>query len=196
MRRLKTRLRGAGGFTLAELMLSILILLLATALLADTIRVATRQFFRSRQETGAQLLCSSLATFLEDELTFAEVTGGGGGTLPAIRSSAHRLGGGVRFGILPTGGGSASYTLDSASRGYIVATSDAYASLAEPYYLPVGRTAYRTSGNSAYDLKAGLAMTWEDGRFHVTVSIYDADAAAGDPPLTESSFSVKPLSGS
>lgn len=208
MKRLKAKLRSAGGFTLAELLLSVLIMLLATSLLTETIQVATRHFFESRQESGAQLLCSSLATFLEDELSFADVTtkietvGVNSVTkVDTIRSSAHKLGNKIRFGILPKDGAATDIVYntigkDNEERGFIVATSETYSTVfpLQPYYLPVGQSAYKTSSNSAYDLTAGLAVSWEDGRFLVTVSIYDADAGESDAPLTKSSFSVRPLS--
>lgn len=186
MRRLKRKLRGRGGFTLAELMFSILILLMSTALLAETIRVATDRYFESRRETGAQLLCSSLSAFVEDVLSLAEVSAGGTG----ISTEAHGLGDNVSFGILS--GTDFDAGNNGTKKGVLVATSPNYRNMfsEDPYYYPVGKYAYRPTERRSYDLEAGLKLSWDAaGKYNVTVQIFDTDGAL----LTESAFSVRPL---
>lgn len=196
MKRLKHKLRGRSGFSFAEVLLCTLILLLATAMLAETARVASARFFESRRETEARTLCSSLEMFLQDELTLAEVTVDGRDALRAMKGNAHNLGSGLQIGILKNdGSGEPVFYPDALDgvTGWLVVRSNRLPDDGTPderYYFPASRAAYRVSGG-AYDLAAGLALDWTGSGFRVTVTVYSAD---GGTALAESAFFATPLS--
>lgn len=68
MKRLKRRLSSRGGFTLAELLIVILILLLVTGIVVEGIPLATRAYNRIVYSANAQVLLATASTVLRDEL--------------------------------------------------------------------------------------------------------------------------------
>lgn len=73
--KLQQRLRGHGGFTLAESLIAILILLMVTAVVVTGIPAAQRAYVRLTDSANAQMLLSTTMTRLRDELgTATEVT--------------------------------------------------------------------------------------------------------------------------
>ena len=111
---IRNRLRKCGGFSLTELLVATLIMLLATVLVTRTLSMAVRQLYIQTQESEAQLLCSSLSTYLESELSFATVTlngqsegedaggavGVASGGIKSVSSDAHNMGEGICFGYI------------------------------------------------------------------------------------------------
>lgn len=67
-KRIKTRLARKKGFTLAETLLAILILLMVTAVVAAGIPVAANAYERVVMASNAQLLLSTTMTRMRDEL--------------------------------------------------------------------------------------------------------------------------------
>ena len=68
------RPRSRQGFTLVELLCTIVVLLLVGALMVTGVQLATRIFSRSVSASEAQLLCSTLKTTVSDELRYAGTT--------------------------------------------------------------------------------------------------------------------------
>ena len=63
--------RKNGGFTLVELLSTIVVLLLISALMATGIQLAVRTMRRSVTASEAQVLCSTLKTVVSDELRYS-----------------------------------------------------------------------------------------------------------------------------
>lgn len=71
MRSLARKLTGRKGFTLGETMVAILILLLATGVIAGAIPAASRAYIKAVDTANAQVLLSTAVTVLRDELSTA-----------------------------------------------------------------------------------------------------------------------------
>ena len=71
MRSLARKLTGRKGFTLGETMVAILILLLATGVIAGAIPAASRAYIKAVDAANAQVLLSTAVTVLRDELSTA-----------------------------------------------------------------------------------------------------------------------------
>ena len=67
-RRQRNPRRGRAGFTLAEVLIAMLILLMVTAVVAGGIPVAANAYYKVVDGANAQLLLSTTATLLRDEL--------------------------------------------------------------------------------------------------------------------------------
>lgn len=68
-KRIKKRLRTQGGFSIAEMLVTILILALVSGGLAGGIRFGMEQYNRSMQLSEAKILCSTLTSILREELS-------------------------------------------------------------------------------------------------------------------------------
>ena len=153
-------------------------MMLSTTLLAQTVKLAQEQFFKTTQESEAQLLCASLSTYIESELEGAEpyseddgTDAGASGTNtntgsiqsalgPRFNSSTHNMGSGAYFYVLAdsesTSGeagvsATASDTGSGSVKGQVVETS--------PYYQSFGTKDgngglgyYNIAGNGAYEV--------------------------------------------
>ncbi len=67
----RRKLRSRAGFTLAETLVVVLMALLTSGIVASTVHLAATHFRARTQEADAQLLCSSLSLFVQNELTYA-----------------------------------------------------------------------------------------------------------------------------
>ncbi|MBE5896676.1 MAG: hypothetical protein E7281_02830 [Lachnospiraceae bacterium] len=65
------KLKQNSGFTLSELLIATLILLLTSAMLVTCIRLGLKQLYQQTEESEAQMLCTMLSTAVQDELTYA-----------------------------------------------------------------------------------------------------------------------------
>lgn len=66
--------RKNGGFTLVELLCTIVVLLLITALMVTGIQLAVRTLRKSVTASESQVLCSTLKTIVSDELRYSGTT--------------------------------------------------------------------------------------------------------------------------
>ena len=71
MRRIKARLKGTAGFTLGEILVVVLILLMVSAVMAAGIPSAANAYRKVVDAANAQTLLSTTMTALRDELTSA-----------------------------------------------------------------------------------------------------------------------------
>ena len=102
--RIRNRVGAESGFSFVELLAATIIMMLATSLLVQTLTLAYDQFQRQTQVSEAQMLCASLSTYLESELSYATVTVGETeegssepGTLKSVSSDAHNMGANIQF---------------------------------------------------------------------------------------------------
>ena len=65
------KIKQNSGFTLSELLIATLILLLTSAMLVTCIRLGLKQLYQQTEESEAQMLCTMLSTAVQDELTYA-----------------------------------------------------------------------------------------------------------------------------
>lgn len=65
------KIKQNSGFTISELLIATLILLLTSAMLVTCIRLGLKQLYQQTEESEAQMLCTMLSTAVQDELTYA-----------------------------------------------------------------------------------------------------------------------------
>ena len=68
---LRRKMDSQSGLTLVELLITILLITLAGGVIVATIDLATKQFQELTQDSDAQLLCSALSLYVQNELTYA-----------------------------------------------------------------------------------------------------------------------------
>ena len=89
--RKKLRKNGS-GFSILEMLLAVLILLLATQLVAESMALASRHYIQSTNRSKAQMIASTLSDFVRSELTTASDVVQEGNDISFIDGSG-RLGG-------------------------------------------------------------------------------------------------------
>ena len=190
-RKIKRKRIGNKGFSLTELLVAMLIMLLATGALVGTIGLAVKHFFKSAQESEAQLLCATLSEFVEDELTYSKSVASGDGGVVTWSKGTHGLGSNIYFEISTDAGNFKGDESTSATYGQIVITSKSYQkeygddkvfNLASPGVYEVGKS-------RNYDLQAAMSLSWDDGKYEVEIIVADKSKEA----LASSSFTVKPV---
>lgn len=189
--RIKGILRGKKGFTLTELLVATLIMLLATGVLTSTMVLAIRHFFESTQRTEAQFLCASLAEFVEDELSFARVDASG----ETWSKGTHNMGSDIRFYVRP---GEGDYqpvdnsTADTYGRLAINGSNYMIDPSTRNYFKLVTDKTYEVSKNKGYDLEAGMSLEWDSSNKWFVVEIKVVDKKDHSKVLSEAEFTVKP----
>lgn len=162
------RLRSQSGLTLVELLITMFLIAIAGAIITATVTQASRQFRQRSQDSDAQLLCSSLSLFVQNELTYAGDISGSGESL-TFTDHALNLGKGCAFVIN--------------ADGRLVVT---YA----------GGKTYEAVGGGAYkgskQLRAEQEIAYAGGKASVKISVYGKVDGA-DALLAENEFSVRPI---
>ena len=133
------------GFTLVEMLCTIVIILLISALVVTGVQLGVRSYHRSVSDSEAQVLCSTLTTAISDELRYA-------GTV--------HLTGGTRFSFF-----SQRYGDDAA----FTVNSDGQVLLSGNKLIPSKAYAYGARARLAIEYDP------REGRFTVTLSIYDRE---------------------
>lgn len=67
------KLKSKGGFTLTELLCVLIIVVLISASMVMGVQLATRSFAKSVSYSEAQVLCSTLTSYVSDELRYSGV---------------------------------------------------------------------------------------------------------------------------
>ena len=100
IRKFYRRLAGSdtGGFSILEMLLAVVILLLATQLVAQSMKLASEHYIESTNRSKAQMIVSTLSDFVRSELTMASDVVVAGGEVSFIDGSA-RLGGRCTLGL-------------------------------------------------------------------------------------------------
>ena len=184
--KIKKILRQKSGFTFTEMLIATLIMVLATGALTAALTLAIRHFYLSTQRTEEQLLCASLAEFVEDELSFSKVDDTDG----SWAKGTHNMGSGIRFYLLPNGESTyAPVTGDPVSRfGKIAIKGDNYP---DGYFHIVSDGSYDVEPHRGYSLAAGMSLQWDASNkwYVVEIKVVDQD----DQELSDAKFTVKPL---
>ena len=179
IRRVKERVfkifKKKGGFTFTELLVSMLIMLLATGAIIGAINLAIRHFYEQTQESEAQLLCASLAEFVEDELSYATVTDTGDGGFTWSKGT-HNMGSAIHF-----------YVLDEDDDGNVTGTQidgttlGKYGEIAikgnadDDYFRLVSSGSYNVESRRGYSLAAGMSVKLSEKKIIVNIQVVDKD---------------------
>ncbi len=192
---LKNKLKKSKGFSLVELLFSIIILMLSTTVIIQCFNLGLGNVIRETRASEAQLLCSALTSSLQNELTYArDITlSDDKKTLVSYFSSSRRMGADMEIAV---------------DNGEIIIrntenAADIYPLVASSNYTAKDRSGVK--GGSTYFLQAHLQdnkIQWDDTEkeFKVTIWVDDPNHAvsladAKDKALAYAQFSVKPLSG-
>ncbi len=190
-KKIKSKLSKRKGFTLAELLFSILILMLSTTIIIQCFNLGLRNVVRETRASEAQLLCSALSSSLQNELTYARDIKVSGDNLDTYFSSSRRMG--AESQIFSDVNGELKIKNGSGEEYPLVAKSN---------YTSKNRSG--GVGGGDYFLKAYLknnSIQWDSTNqvFNVTIWVDDASKpalsadAAEKSALAYSQFSVKPL---
>ena len=162
------RLGGRGGFSLLELMVCMLILLLSTGVILQTLTLATAQFQRRTRDSEAELLCDMLAQAVQEQLTYVtQVTPAGTGPLVSFYSTAGGLDG---TSCCFTLGASADHPMSAMGYGEIMLTYADNFGAEQSYGLIPSANYIGSDGGLLY---AFLQVDCEADRFAVTLNVYD-----------------------
>ncbi|MBE5825398.1 MAG: hypothetical protein E7307_02060 [Butyrivibrio sp.] len=205
-KKLKKKLSKRGGFTLVELLFSILILMLSTTIIIQCFNLGLGNVVKETRSSEAQLLCSALTSSLQNELTYARDITITDGKLDTYFSSSRRMGVGSKIifqdgDATVTNGGEIKIQSVISQGG--VTTTTVYPLVASSNYTAANRAGV---SNSGYFLKAyldGGAIQWDNTNqvFIITLWVDDGSKPAlsatdaQTKALAYSQFRVKPLAG-
>ena len=194
--RLKNRIRDNRGFTIGEVMVTLIILMLVTSLVARGVQLAAEHYTRSLATSESKILYSTLSNIISGELS----------NVKDIRSASQDA---SQYNLGAANGGTAGYVLcdhygDNYSRFFVIdpesVTSDQLITSDYGELLIgtddggtlngdflVGSKAY-----SSHDLRAKVNVVYSrtDNVFHVTLKI---KRKQGSKDLVSGSFDVIPL---
>ena len=186
--RLRRKLRGSGGYTLAEGLVALVIFLLVSGGMVDGVRFASEQYRKSMELSEARVLCSTLTNVIRGELSNTDV------------DKIEFEGGQLRFiSTHYTVAGDESTPNKPVS--FLIASEDG--TLIDPakggeLWLGTVRADGTVSGSrllssgsySSYRLRVALPqISYSDGAFDVTLTINREDGTE----LFTNSFAVFPL---
>ncbi len=196
IKKLKSKLKKNKGFTLAELLFSMIILMLSTTIILQCFNLGLSNVIRETRSSEAQLLCSALTSSLQNELTYARdiKVDNSSKVLKTYFSSSRRM------------GANSTIKLD---QGKVIISNgvDAdYPLVDRSNYTAKNRGGVAGNDDDSYFLKAfwdgGIKWNETNQVFEVTIWVDDATKAAitdatvaKKQALAYSHFVVKPLAG-
>ena len=188
----KEILQKSKGFTLTELLVATMIMVLATGALTSAMILAIRHFYESTQRSEAQFLCATLAEFVEDELSFAVVNGTAEDA--SWSRGTHNMGSDISFYVRKDEDGSYEKvgTGTLGTYGKLAVTGDNYT---PNYFMLASDGAYEVEKNKGYDLEAAMSLKWEDANHWFVVQIKVIDRKDHSKELAKTGFTVKPAMG-
>ncbi|MCQ2405627.1 MAG: hypothetical protein MJ067_00215 [Oscillospiraceae bacterium] len=182
MKKLKKKLRGKGGFSLFEMLIAVIVMLLVSEILTLCVRMSTEYYTKSVTESEGQTICATLSTAVQKELNYAT---------------------NVQY-VKPMGAESADgfyeqYTYYS--RALQHGSSCSLVSRDGRLYIHKAGQEYDLVGARTYTngLKAEISSKWnpEECCFSVWIAVYKGDTAPEDTGsagvLASQSFNVYPL---
>lgn len=170
----RRKLGSKGGFSLGEMLLCCVILLLTAALITDTLDLGVRQFKARSRDSEAQILCNAISLAVRDQLAcVSRVTKSGDN--PSFYTNANGLGFvECRIGVDDDGKAVLKYTDDTGTaKNYKLLSDSAYAAYGD-------------------GLKAEIGVEAESGAFSVTVTVKNEKDSGARSEVTNS-FTVEPI---
>ncbi len=189
---LRRKLRGRGGYSLGEALVALVILMLVSSGMVETIRFAIDQYHKQVTYSEAKVLCSTLTNVIRGELSnTSHIKLSGSNNLDSFFSPNYSIDG------IGENNKVSFYAVDVAQKASGLSISDAAGAGGE---LLLGKRSGSTqyTGNlllssasySTYRLRAGVPLiTYSGGVFSVTLDVYSSD----DKLLVENKFDVLPL---
>ena len=192
--RIRTILRDKRGFSLTELLVATLIMVLATGALTSALTLAYRHFFLATQRTEAQLLCASIAEFVEDELAFSTIAEGTPADAPTWSNGSHNMRSGIKFLVQNEDGTylPISDTTDT-TYGVLVITGDNYKNADDTtkYFMIANEKADEVGAGKGYSLRAGMSLKWDSLKKWYVVKINVVNKNDNNI-LSDTEFTVRP----
>ncbi len=194
--------KNKAGFSLVELLFSMLILMLSTSTIIMCFNLGYGQFINVTKSSEAQLLCSSLATSLQNELSYAQQVRTFGSDIIYF-SNARKMGDNCSIHVMKkresgkwadsTDGGEIfimkTVINDDGSKEYEI-----YPLVASSNYSASNRVGVSESSNDF--LVAYLDLDYNtDGLFEVKLWIGDDNHTTDTNALAKSEFKVRPTGG-
>ena len=196
------KIKQNSGFTLSELLIATLILLLTSAMLVTCIRLGLKQLYQQTEESEAQMLCTMLSTAVQDELTYA-------GNPQMQDTTAGKLLLFDRAGAPNKVGFYMASNVDSDEPDYIAVTDDSdfakvnlgQISLAAidssnnivSTYGLVSTGAYNIENSKNGSLQAGMQLKEYGSGYEVRISIYNSSGS--DKAIASKDFYVGRVTG-
>ncbi len=189
----KTKLSKSKGFTLVELLFSIIILMLSTTVILQCFNLGLGNVIRETRASEAQLLCSALTSSLQNELTYARDIKVTDGKLDTYFSSSRRMGDNSQIYV---DNGEIKIKIKGSTN-----PKDVYPLVASSNYTAQNRAGVSGEGYflKAYLKENAIYYDSEKNVFNVIIWVDDANKAAlsadeaKNKALAYSQFSVKPL---
>ncbi len=206
VKKLKIKLSESKGFSFAELLFAVLILMLSTTIIIQCFNLGVGNVVKETRASEAQLLCSALTSSLQNELTYARDIEISGNSLDTYFSSSRRMGANSKI-IFQDGdttvANGGEIKIQSVTTQDGATTTTVYPLVAGSNYTAANRAG---SGGSGYFLKAyldGGAIQWDNTNqvFIITLWVDDGSKPAlsatdaQTKALAYSQFRVKPLAG-
>lgn len=173
MKKIRNKLKSRKGFTLVELLVTIVVMLLVTEIISMTIQLSVKYYTQSVRSSESQTICGALAVAVQEELQYATKVQ----ALP--------------LGSSPDGEGYyTAYTYYSRAREHgssceLVCKDDG------KLYVRKGGKDYALVGSETYTygMKAEMDCRWnQDGYFSIDLKVKD-----GEKEMASQSFDVYPL---
>ena len=196
------KIKQNSGFTLSELLIATLILLLTSAMLVTCIRLGLKQLYQQTEESEAQMLCTMLSTAVQDELTYA-------GNPQMQDTTAGKLLLFDRAGAPNKVGFYMASNVDSDEPDYVAITDDSdfakvnlgQISLAAidssnnivSTYGLVSTGAYNIENSKNGSLQAGMQLKEHGSGYEVRISIYNSSGS--DKAIATKDFYVGRVTG-
>lgn len=174
MKRIQNKLRGRKGFTLVELLATIIVMLLVTEIISMTIQLSTKYYTQSVRNSESQTICGALSAAVQEELQYATKIQPKPGSTPDASGFYTDY---TYYSRARQHGSNCTLECGSDGKLYVHKGTDSYALVGSETY--------------TYGMKAEMECGWNPtGYFHVSLKVLD-----GDKELAEQTFDVYPLNG-
>ena len=198
VKKIKTKLSEGKGFTFAELLFSILILMLSTTIIIQCFNLGLKNIVRETRASEAQLLCSALTSSIQNELTYARdvkltTDEDGKKYLDTYFSSARRMGANSRIRVyegeiyITNKGKTDTINLEEDIPNKVV-----YPLVESANYKADHRAGVGSGGKFLTANMADIQYDSAKGLFYVSLWVDDGTDTE-ENALAYSKFSVKPL---
>lgn len=168
------KIKSKAGFSLVEMLFSVLILMLSTSVIIQCFGLGMGNFIKVTRSSEGQLLCTALTSSIQNELTYAKDIDGSG-TGFTYFSMARKLGEKCTIGVVDN-----QVCITSASATYPLVSKASYTG------------AYRKGFSGDVFLTPNLTIEWTEStrKFHVLLIISDHEGKE----QAKSEFYVTPIS--
>ena len=199
MEKTLNKLKQNNGFTISELLVATIILLLTSGMLITCIQLGLKQLYKQTAESEAQMLCTMLSTAVQDELTYAtgdEVTDIATGKFVSYSKGGKKVGFYIATETTddnPENFAFEAVTDDATHAGtnlgkiYLRTPNETDPTKIETHGL-VSTGAYNIENSTDGSLQAGMQLTPLEGGYEVKIDVYNGSDVT--KPLATKDFYV------